>query len=324
MLAQAKYFVAGQSLRMTAAAPMAALTEALEYLITNTFNKMGYLRKVHDTPERALQEMQAVLRSNDIGQQTLAMQMEESNPQAIEDLRDVCRSLHQEQSPDGPARDDRETLCGASLRLADGRSPPGSSPGCWSLGDISLMMDGALLPLDKAYAELTTPSKRRRIVVLQRKTADPRALQHARSLGKEVFSTMGPDGEDALVAFLRTRLDGWSSQLSRYKTLADTGQYPGQADINDGLTLIKALLACEESYTFIERFNERKDDLLDFSDSYHDLEHFYEHQKPTWDRLRTAYTTYTLNRAQLEQDAAGGSSTQTYAGHSRGPRVRTA
>src|SRR5215510_4514392 len=44
-------------------------------------------------------------------------------------------------------------------------------------------------------------------------------------------------------------------------------------------------------------------DVLDFADSYHDLEHFYEHQKPTWDRLRMAYTTYTLNRAQLEQDA---------------------
>src|SRR4029450_4721801 len=44
-------------------------------------------RMVHDTPERALQEMQAVLRSNDIGQQTLAMQMEESNPPALVDLR---------------------------------------------------------------------------------------------------------------------------------------------------------------------------------------------------------------------------------------------
>ena len=114
---------------------------------------------------------------------------------------------------------------------------------------------------------------------------------------------MGPDGEDALYAFLRTRLEGWRSQLSRYKTLADTGQYPGQADINEGLTLIKALLACEESYTFIERFNARKDELRDVSDSYHDLEHFYEHQKPTWDRLSKAYTTYMLNRSQLEQDA---------------------
>ena len=202
MLAQAKYFVAGQLLRMTAAAPMAALTEALEYLITNTFSKMGYLRKVHDTPERALQEMQAVLRSNDIGQQTLAMQMEESNPQAIADLRELYRALHQEQSPDGPARDDRETVCGASLRLARSEEVLLVVARLLVLGDISLMMDGALIPPDKAYTELTTPSKRRRIVVLQRKTADPRALHNARSLGKEVFSTMGPDGEDALVGVL--------------------------------------------------------------------------------------------------------------------------
>ncbi|OLE72273.1 MAG: hypothetical protein AUI36_01545 [Cyanobacteria bacterium 13_1_40CM_2_61_4] len=114
---------------------------------------------------------------------------------------------------------------------------------------------------------------------------------------------MGPDGEDALYAFLRTRLAGWRTTLFGYKTLADTGQYPGQDEINDGLTLVKALLTCEESYAFIERFNARKDDLLDFSDGYHDLEHFYEYQKPTWDKLRKAYTTYTLNRSQLEQDA---------------------
>jgi hypothetical protein len=170
------------------------------------------------------------------------------------------------------------------------------------LGDINLMMDGALLPPDKAYGELTTPSKRRRIVIVQRKTADPRALQQARSLGKDVFAIMGPDGEDALSTFLRSKLNGWNSQLNRYKTLAETGPYPGQTEITEGLTLVKALLACEESYTFIERFNERKDDLLDFVDSYHDLDNFYEKQKPTWESLRTAYTTYTLNRVQLEQD----------------------
>jgi hypothetical protein len=281
---------------------MAALTEAMEYLITNTFNKMAYLRKVHDTPERACQEIQAVLRSNDIGQQTLAIQMEESNPQAIEDLRtyiDLC------------TRTSRQMVVHDMIEKRYTVRPYG-----WPaeevllllarllvLGDISLMMDGALLPLEKAYAELTAPSKRRKIIVLQRKTADPKALQQARTLGKDVFSTMGPDGEDALYDFLCTRLDGWSNHLSTYKTLADTGQYPGQTDINDGLTLIKALLACDESYTFIERFNERKDELLDFSDSYHDLEHFYEHQKPTWEKLRTAHTLYALNRSQLEQDA---------------------
>ena len=301
MLTQAKYFVAGQTRTSKATAPMAALTDALEYLITNTFNKMGYLRTVHDTPERALQEMQAVLRSNDIGQQTLAMQMEERNPEAIADLREYIALS---------TRTSRHMVLHEMIEKRYAVRPYG-----WSteevlllvarllvLGDISLMMDGALLPPDKAYGELTTPSKRRRIVVVQRKTADPRALQHARSLGKDVFAIMGPDGEDALSTFLRSKLNGWHSQLSRYKTLAETGPYPGQTEITEGLTLVKALLACEESYAFIERFNERKDDLLDFVDNYHDLDNFYEKQKPTWDTLRTKYHTYTLNRVQLEQD----------------------
>ena len=87
---------------------------------------------------------------------------------------------------------------------------------------------------------------------------------------------MGPDGEDALYAFLRTRLEGWQASAERLQDPGRYRQYPGQDEINDGLTLIKSLLAGEESYKFIERFNARKDDLLDFSDSYHDLEHFYD------------------------------------------------
>ena len=43
MLAEADYFVAGQPLKLKATSPLAALDEALEYLVQNTFTKMGYL-----------------------------------------------------------------------------------------------------------------------------------------------------------------------------------------------------------------------------------------------------------------------------------------
>ena len=137
--------------------------------------------------------------------------MEESNPQAIEDVRtyvDLC------------ARSSRQIVLHDMIEKRYAVRPygwPTEEVLLWLarllvLGDISLMMDGALLPVEKAYTELTAPSKRRKIIVLQRKTSDPKAFQQARTLGKDVFSTMGPDGEDALYAFLRTRLDGWSSQ----------------------------------------------------------------------------------------------------------------
>ena len=51
---------------------------------------------------------------------------------------------------------------------------------------------------------------------------------------------MGPDGEDALVTFLQTKLEGWQDASDRLQALADTGNYPGKDEINDGLTLIKS------------------------------------------------------------------------------------
>jgi hypothetical protein len=171
------------------------------------------------------------------------------------------------------------------------------------LGEVSIMMDAAVVPIDKVYAAISTSAKWRKITVIKRHTTDPKAIQAARALGKEVFSQMGPDGEDALFDFLTGRLRMWQTSLTSYKSLADTGSYPGREEIGDGLTLISALLAADESVKFIERFNGRKPDLLDLCDNYHDLEHFYEHQKPTWDKLRKAHDRFGLNRMELDQDA---------------------
>ena len=42
------------------------------------------------------------------------------------------------------------------------------------------------------------------MTILKRQTTDPRAIQDARSLGKELFHEMGPDGEDPLSPSCRT------------------------------------------------------------------------------------------------------------------------
>ena len=52
---------------------------------------MGYLKHLHPEPQK---EIQAILRSNDIAQQTLALNMDEANPQAIEDLRNYVELCH--------------------------------------------------------------------------------------------------------------------------------------------------------------------------------------------------------------------------------------
>src|SRR5208283_3342090 len=63
MLPAAEFFVAGQALKLKASTPLGALDESMEYLVQNTFNKMGLLKHLCSEP---LKETQAVLRANDI------------------------------------------------------------------------------------------------------------------------------------------------------------------------------------------------------------------------------------------------------------------
>lgn len=302
MLAAAEYFVAGQPLKLKASTPMAALDEAMEYLIQNTFSKMSFLKRLSPEP---LKEVQAVLRSNDIAKEQLLFQTGENNPEALEDLRSYLQLCSMKS---------QQVVLHDMLEKRYALRPYG-----WPdeevllllarlvvLSEVSLMMDSTLLPTDKVYEAVSTPAKRRKIVIRKRETSDPKAIQNARSLGKDLFAEMGPDGEDGLMVFLQGKLRGWQLALQGYKQLADTGNYPGKDEIAHGLTLISPLLTDKESKKFIERFNMLKKDLLDLADQYHDLEHFYEHQKPTWEKLRKANTAFQLNRLELEKDAQAG------------------
>ena len=306
MLADASYFVAGQALEITGSAPQSALDEAMEYLIQNTFTKMSYLTALHAEP---FKEIQAVLRSDDIAQQKLAIDLPEGNPQAIEDVRsyiDLCTKTSRKIVLFDMVNDryanrpygwpDMEVM----LLLAR----------LFVAGEVQFVSGGAPIPKDKLYEALSSQRKWRNITVVQRATSNPEDVNKARELGRDVFSEMGPDGEEALFEFLKSKLGGRREKLNQYQALANTGSYPGAAEIAGGLSLVKALLTADESNKFLERFNDRKNDLLDLSEAFHDLEQFYEHQRPVWEKLRAASDKFQLNQMELERDESAGPALQ--------------
>jgi hypothetical protein len=302
MFACAEFFVNGQSLAVKAKTPLGALEETMEYLVQNTFTKMSYLKHLSSEP---LKEIQSVLRGDDVSKETLFLQSQENNPLALDDVRE-CLSLSADRSHQVVVSDllekryslrpfgwpDEEVL----LILAR----------LFVLGEIRLSLDGMPLEAAKVYEVITTPARRRKVVASKRETSDPKALATARSLGKELFAEMGPDGEDALRAFLQGKLKDWQDALKVYKPLADTGNYPGGDEIADGLTLISPLLNDADSRKFIERFNTLKDDLLDFGDLFVEVNHFYKHQKAAWESLLKARAAFDLNRFDLEKDDQAG------------------
>ena len=63
----------------------------------------------------------------------------------------------------------------------------------------------------------------------------------------------------------------------------------------------------EDSNRFLAQFNEHGSDLRDLADGFHDLDHFYEHQRPVWGKLRAASGRFKLNQMELERDESAGS-----------------
>ncbi len=294
LVADALYFAAGQKVEIKSSSPSTALDEAFEYLIDNTFPKMVYIGKFSEEPKK---ELQAILRANDLQKAAIAG----SNAQAMEECRDFITLSDKANHP---------------IVLFDMLEKYGKRPYGWPddevliliasllvLGEIQLVMNGAQITIDKVFENITAPRKQRSTTVVRRKMTDPKVLQQCRNLGKDVLSEMGPDSEDGLSEFLKGKCRDWQSSLSNYKSLADTGAYPGEKEIADGLSLLKALLAADEPSKFIERFLENKGPLLDLSEEFHDIDNFYRLQRPTWEKLRKSYDKFGLNRMELERDS---------------------
>lgn len=294
LVSDASYFAAGQQVEIKSSTPSTALDFALEYLIDNTFPKMAYIGKFAEEPKK---ELQAILRSNDVQKAAIAG----TNTLAMEECREFISLSNRANHP---------------IILFDMLERYGKRPYGWPddevliiiarllvLGEIQLMMNGASITIEKVYENVTAPRKQRSITVVKRKMVERSTIERCRSLGKEVFSTMGPDSEDGLFEFLRGKCRDWQTSLSNYKSLADTGGYPGVREIDDGLNLLKALVAADEPLKFVERFLDNKSDLLDLSEEFHDIENFYRLQRPTWEKLRKSYDKFGLNRMELERDS---------------------
>ena len=295
LITEATYFACGQRLTIRSAAPQAALDESLEYLVQNTTPKLVYITKYSDDPKR---ELQAILRANDLQRALL----DGLNERALDEIREFVdlstRSNHQivlfnllERYGSRPyGWPDDETLILVARLLV--------------MGEIQLVMDAAPIPVDRVYDAITASQKQRRITVIRRTQTDSQTLQDCRVLGREVFAEMGPDSEDGLYEFLKAKFQALKTSLTTHKALAETKNYPGLAEITEGLSVVNAILVPNDPASFLTRFLENKAALQDLAYEYSDIDHFYTHQRPLWDKLRRAYDRFQNNRLELEQDQA--------------------
>lgn len=298
----ATWFANGATVPVNSSDPKEGLGTALNYLIQNTFSKMSYLGHLHPNPKH---EIQTILRVDDVTTAGLGMEGTEGvdpNKQALDDLREYVR------------------LCSQSSKqirldeLVDGRY--GGRPYGWPELEVVLLVarlavlkeinltgvDKKAIALDQAYDELVSPGKRKRVLISLRESADQGLTNAARNLGKDIFSAMGPDGEEPLFQFLQKNLQSWVNDLQQYKGIASTGNFPGKAEIENGLATSRKLVVESDSLRFLKAFSGAADELKDLAEDVQDLRQFYKSQRPTWDKLLATRTKLEPNRLQLEAD----------------------
>ena len=296
LITSGDFYALGQQVQIKAANPDKVLDELLNYLITNTYSKLPYLKVRQADP---IAEIKAVVGSDDITQHTLALNGEEGNAQAVKEVRDY---LHLAASQNRVLLSD---VVDRFVGIPWGWKPEWETvliiARLFMAGEIKLMLEGSDLDPASAADPLTKAARFKQVSILKRKTADASSLKRARELYKELFHKLGREEEDSLVAEFRARLTDWQSDLKSYTLTAATPHHPGKPDIDAALMRITQLLSVRDSFAFIESLLSAKDEWLDTAEDINDLVNFYKTQITAWRKLLDGLRTFTDNLEALKK-----------------------
>lgn len=296
LLTEAEIYTAGQKLSDE---KKTSVADAQNYLVKNLFTKLGYL---HATANDPTSEVRAVLIADDMGQQNL-IEGDEPNANALEEIRKYINL---------------RTKNNLSLTLEEVTQQFERQPYGWrdwdtvlltaklfSAGELTAKIEGGSVSPKDAVETFTKAGLWKKVGLLKRQTTGTAELTQARKTAHEIFGKLSDTtGEDKLYEFIRKQLNEWREHLRNYQAQADSGTYPGKAEIKGSLQTINELLQISDSFKFFETFNGKKNDLLDLGDDFAQLKDFYGNQINIWKKLIGKLKTYQDNRSQLVQDSA--------------------
>jgi hypothetical protein len=295
MLLEADVYALGQKLDLNRRQLGSRLDDACQYLLENTYNKLGYLQVLTPDPMR---ELLAVMTADDISQQAIDLDGEEGNPQAVREVEQYI-SLHGgEPVPLKPLLERfshrpfgwpvEETL------LIVGR--------LYATGRLSLHTAGPALPGKEAFELLNNSRRHSDVRIHKKRQTEDAVLRQVRNLTKELFTQLGPSSEKELYAFFSEQLGAWRKNLDDYRSKTEASHYPGRAAIDRTLKEIKPLLRIDDSFDFFKAVSQQKETLLDLEEDYRDLHEFFTQQFTTWNQLEQALNRFAPNRPALEKD----------------------
>lgn len=299
LISRGDFYALGQKLTLKPVGPSVILDDALNYLVSNTYSKLGYIKVRQPDPAAEIRE---VLSADTNSQQKMALDSEDGNALAITEMRQYLSVA---------ASSSRVLLSDVVDRFAG--APWGWRPDLETVlliarlfmaGEIKLVMEGSDLEPKSAVEPLTKSARFKQVSILKRKTADAGTRAKARDLHREIFSLQPRDDEDGLVADYRDNLGKRKTELERAKVKAEQKDYPGATEIAKALQAIDRQLAIRDSFEFLNAMLSNRDDWLDLAEDTHDVLSFYKTQAPVWARMLDGLTSFADNREALAKETA--------------------
>ena len=299
LISRGDYYALGQKLNFKPLGPAVILDETLNYLVSNTYSKLGYIKLRQADP---VAEIREVLSADTNSQQKMVLDGEDGNALAITEMRQYLT-----------------VAAGASrVLLSDVVDRFTGAPWGWRpeletvlliarlfmAGEIKLVMEGSDLDPKSAAEPLTKAARFKQVSILKRKSADAGTRTKARDLHREIFSLQPRDDEDGLVADYRDNLTKRKAELERAKVKAEQKDYPGAAEIAKALLAIDRQLAIRDPFEFLNAMLSARDDWLDLAEDTLDVLSFYNTQAPVWARMLDGLASFSDNREALAKEAA--------------------
>ncbi len=300
LLQEADFFAMGQVLTLKGSNVPSLFQESYQYLLENTYNKLGYLEQVQDDVNKTLEK----LLKNPNPQLGLAVGEENENSKALAEISNYIQL---------------RATGNERVALSDVLAHFTKRPYGWAEGEIllliaRLMMVGQLslqsggqpmLPKD-AYELMTNTRRRNEISIIRKRQTDPMVLESVRKLSNDLFEAGGiaPTEEKALFAHYATQLNSLREKLQSYLSLSNNAQsaLPFNDIVRDSLQKTNNLLGYKDSYEFFEHIVKHKNDYLDWQEDLEDVHEFYEKFVPTWQALQTALIRFGKNERALAKD----------------------
>ena len=300
MFTQADMYALGQKPQIKGQAPTVLLDELLNYLVSNTYSKLGYIKVRQADP---IAEIKAVLSADSLGQiKIAAATTADGNALALAEMRQYLGVA---------ASSSRVLLSDVIDRFAG--APWGWRPEwetvlliarLFMAGEVKLVMEGNDLDPKTAVEPLTKAVRFKAVSILKRKTSDATVRTSARELHRDMFTTMPPDDEDALVTTFRESLGKLKTELAQAHVKAEQKHYPGATEIAQALAMLERQLAIRDPFEFLDALVKHRKDWLDLGEDTHDVLSFYKTQAPVWARMLETLTSVADNREALAKDPA--------------------